>query len=74
MSQLDSYIARFGVSAGPKLYHAIRSRSALMGANRRRRATIARVTGETAARRESAPPAQATGLLPFAAVLDEAVA
>ena len=33
MSQLDSYIRRFGQVAGPKLYHAIRSRSAYMGAN-----------------------------------------
>lgn len=63
MSQLDSYIRRYGAVAGPKLYHAIRSRSAYMGANSRRRAAIARLTdapvtarrGEAAARQESIP-------------------
>lgn len=73
MSQLDSYIARFGPSAGPKLYHAIRSRSALVGANRRRRATIARLTGRPDPRTGSASSRESTGLLPFARA-DEAVA
>ncbi len=46
MSQLDRYIERYGKVAGPKLYHAVRSRSAYMGANARRRATIARLTAQ----------------------------
>lgn len=66
MSQLDSYIARYGPAAGPKLYHAIRSRSALMGANRRRRATIARLDGRSSPDRPAAPPRpESTALLPF---------
>ena len=43
MSQLDRYIERYGAGAGPKLYHAVRSRSAYIGANARRRAAIARL-------------------------------
>ena len=64
MSQLDSYVRRYGPVAGPKLYHAIRSRSAFMGANRRRRATIARLVGPAPTRREGGRP-EATPLLPF---------
>ena len=67
MSQLNRYIDRYGAVAGPKLYHAIRSRSAYMGANSRRRATIARLSSQG-----SPPPArvasgrlEATSLLPF---------
>ena len=68
MSQLNSYIRKYGEVAGPKLYHAIRSRSAFMGANARRRLTIARLTDEAApARRANSAAArtEATALLPF---------
>ena len=66
MSQLDSYIRRYGAVAGPKLYHAIRSRSAYMGANSRRRAAIARLTDIPAATRRAkvAPRGEAIPL-PF---------
>lgn len=66
MSQLQSYISKYGPVAGPKLYHAIRSRSAYMGANRRRRATIARLVGPTAPARPKGDRPGATPLLPFA--------
>ncbi len=59
MSQLESYITRYGAVAGPKLYHAIRSRSAYMGANARRRAAIARLTRARSPRRVGRPPASA---------------
>ena len=68
MSQLESYITRYGAVAGPKLYHAIRSRSAYMGANARRRATIARLTEQVAPPRRSAAGvarAEQTASLPF---------
>ena len=73
MSQLQSYISKYGPVAGPKLYHAIRSRSAYMGANRRRRAAIARLVGPAPARRIGGRP-EATPLLPFAAELQPAQA
>ena len=66
MSQLQSYLTRYGPVAGPKLYHAVRSRSAYIGANRRRRADIARLIGPSPARRERGRP-EVTPLLPFAA-------
>ena len=66
MSQLDSYIRRYGEVAGPKLYHAIRSRSAYMGANSRRRAAIARLTDvATPARRPKAVAREEAIPLPF---------
>lgn len=45
LSQLSSYIAKYGPIAGPKLYHALRSRAAYIGANGRRRRAIERLTG-----------------------------
>ncbi len=68
MSQLQSYITKYGAVAGPKLYHAIRSRSAYMGANARRRATIARLTDQAVPTRRSAAGSGRSGqtvLLPF---------
>jgi hypothetical protein len=40
-SRLDGFIVRYGPVAGPKLYHALQSRAAFMGANARRRRAIA---------------------------------
>ncbi len=64
MTKLQSYIDRFGTVAGPKLYHAIQSRSALIGANSRRRRTIAGLTGRPVQPRRAAKPAEPTPLLP----------
>lgn len=56
MSNLERYVARYGTVAGPKLYHATQSRSAYIGANARRRATIAALTGRpTRAQRRADP-------------------
>ena len=74
MSQLQSYIAKYGELAGPKLYHAIRSRSAYMGANARRRATIARLTDQSVPERRSvslAARSEQTALLPFGGEEDQ---
>jgi hypothetical protein len=46
MSRLDRYIERYGPVAGPKLYHAIQSRSAYMGVSNRRRRAISELTGK----------------------------
>ncbi len=65
MSKLQSYIEKYGAVAGPKLYHAIQSRSALIGANARRRRSIAGLTGRPiVARREAARVDSSTPLLP----------
>ena len=45
MIKLETYVARYGTVAGPKLFHATQSRSAYIGANRRKRQTIAALTG-----------------------------
>ena len=66
MSQLESYIRKYGEVAGPKLYHAVRSRSAYIGVNNRRRATIARLTAASASsRRPGAHPSREAALLPL---------
>ena len=64
MSKVESYIARFGSAAGPKIYHALQSRSAYIGVNTRRRDAIAALTGRpTRARRTMSGRGQ-TPLLP----------
>jgi hypothetical protein len=45
VSKLQNYIEKYGPVAGPKLYHALQSRAAYIGANSRRRRTIAGLTG-----------------------------
>ena len=73
VGQLQSYITRYGPVAGPKLYHAVRSRSAYMGANARRRATIARLSAKDRPVRHAAVLATGgggAGLLPFGPDLD----
>ena len=73
MGQLQSYITRYGPVAGPKLYHAVRSRSAYMGVNARRRATIARFSAKVGPIRPAASSAfggGGAGLLPFGPDLD----
>jgi len=64
MSRLQDYIKRYGDSAGPRLYHALQSRSAYIGANQRRRQTIRALTGETARPKPSAV-AKADGETPL---------
>ena len=44
-SKLQGYVEKYGPAAGPKLYHSLQSRAAYIGANSRRRRTIARLTG-----------------------------
>ncbi len=64
MTKLQSYIDRYGSIAGPKLYHAIQSRSALIGANARRRRSIAGLAGRPVQVRRASKPADPTPLLP----------
>jgi hypothetical protein len=40
-TRLQRFIDKYGPVAGPKLYHALQSRAAYIGANSRRRTTIA---------------------------------
>ena len=72
MGQLPSYLTRYGPVAGPKLYHAVRSRSAYMGANARRRAAIARLTTKPSRSPVAATVGGGVGLLPFGPDGDEA--
>ena len=63
MTKLERYVAKYGPAAGPKLYHALQSRSAYIGANARRRRTIRALTGDPA--RPARPAVEpATPLLP----------
>jgi len=65
MSKLESYVVRFGAVAGPKLYHAGQSRAAYIGANSRRRATLAAWTGRpTRPNRPASGAGRPTPLLP----------
>jgi hypothetical protein len=57
--KLQGFIDRYGPVAGPKLYHALQSRAAYIGANSRRRKTIAGLTGSEAAPKRPARPAEA---------------
>ena len=45
-SKLQGYVEKYGPAAGPKLYHALQSRAAYIGANSRRRRAIAGLTGD----------------------------
>ncbi|WZO99929.1 hypothetical protein EP7_001547 [Isosphaeraceae bacterium EP7] len=63
MSRLDRYIERYGPIAGPKLYHAIQSRSAYMGVSSRRRKAISELTGRPIRVRRKAEPASVQPLL-----------
>ena len=55
-TKLDGYVARYGPMAGPKLYHALQSRAAYIGANARRRKVIASLTGHAAVAKRAATP------------------
>jgi hypothetical protein len=58
MTQLQRYVDRFGSLAGPKLYHALQSRAAYIGASRRRGREIEGLTGKPLRRyHPPAPPA-----------------
>ena len=57
-NKLQGFIARYGPAAGPKLYHALQSRAAYIGANSRRRKVIAGLTGTPAAEKRLAPTAE----------------
>jgi hypothetical protein len=63
MSRLDRYIERYGPLAGPKLYHAIQSRSAFMGVSNRRRKAISALTGRPMRVRRKAEAAPVQPLL-----------
>lgn len=68
-SKLQSYVEKYGPAAGPKLYHALQSRAAYIGANSRRRKAIAGLAGDPIRARRPAG-ARPTPLLP--GVEDEA--
>ncbi len=55
-TKLDGYVARYGPIAGPKLYHALQSRAAYIGANARRRKALAGLTGRAVEPRRPATP------------------
>ena len=57
-SKLQGFIDKYGPAAGPKLYHALQSRAAYIGANSRRRKTIAGLTGTPASEKRPARPAE----------------
>ncbi len=46
VSKLQGFVEKYGPAAGPRLYHALQSRAAYIGANARRRKAIAGLTGE----------------------------
>jgi len=45
MKRLQKYVGRYGPIAGPKLFHAVQSRAAFIGASRRRAREIEQLTG-----------------------------
>ena len=55
-TKLDGYVARHGPVAGPKLYHALQSRAAYIGANARRRKALAGLTGRAVEPKRAASP------------------
>ncbi len=57
-SKLQGFIDRYGPAAGPKLYHALQSRAAYIGANTRRRKTIAGLTGAPTLEKRPDRPAE----------------
>jgi hypothetical protein len=57
-SKLQGYVEKYGPVAGPKLYHALQSRAAYIGANSRRRRTIAGLTGTPVRTRRPARPTE----------------
>jgi hypothetical protein len=66
MTRLENYNDRYGSLAGPKIYHALQSRAAYIGASRRRRREIEALTGKerSSPRVPSAPEADRPGLFP----------
>jgi hypothetical protein len=56
--KLQGFIDKYGPVAGPKLYHALQSRAAYIGANSRRRKTIANLTGAAPAEKRATRPAE----------------
>lgn len=62
MHKLESYVTKYGPAAGPKLYHAMQSRAAHIGASARRARIIEELTGK--ATRVRRPAETATPLFP----------
>lgn len=60
MSQLERYVGRYGSLAGPKLYHALQSRAAYIGASRRRGREIEGLTGKPLRRYAPRPASELT--------------
>ena len=54
-TKLAGFITKYGPVAGPKLYHALQSRAAYIGANSRRRKTIAGLSGSPVPALPTAP-------------------
>ena len=46
LHKLQSYVTKYGPEAGPKLYHAVQSRAAYIGASARRARIIEELTGK----------------------------
>ena len=57
MHKLDSYVARYGPDAGPKLYRTVQSRAAYIGASARRARIIEELTGKATRVRRTAETA-----------------
>jgi hypothetical protein len=66
VTTLQGYIAQYGPEAGPKIYHAVRSRAAYKGVSTRRRRRIAALTGRPYRLRRKSSPAKDQGMLPLA--------
>lgn len=57
MRTLADYVAAYGLDAGPKMFHTIRSRAAYKGVSTRRRHRIEALTGRPYRLRRKAVPA-----------------